>query len=86
MRLQRKSWRKNCLLRDPGCLSAAMLLLAVAVIVAGQYVWVGDFVSGPELCAQDEEWEAAGTAEGDKILMEIQLSHAAVLAFQSAPH
>lgn len=79
--------RRSCLLRDLLCLNAAMLLLAAAVTEAeGQCVWVGDFAGGPRLCVQDEDWEAAGAAEVDKILMRIQPLHAAALAFQSAPH
>lgn len=68
------------------CLNVAMLLLVVAVTEASQYVWVADFVSGPGLCVQDEDWEAAGAAEVDRILMKTQPLHAVILAFQSAPH
>lgn len=51
----RKLERRSFLLRDLGCLNAAMLLLAAAVTEAeGQYVWVGDFAGGPRLCVQDE--------------------------------
>lgn len=79
--------RRSCLLRDLRCLTAAMLLLAAVVTGAeGQCVWVGDVVGGPGLCVQDEDLDAAGAAEVDKILMKIHLSHAAALAFQSAPH
>lgn len=47
---------RSCLLRDLGCLNAAMLLLAAAVIEAeGQCVWTGDFAGGPRLCVQDED-------------------------------
>lgn len=65
-----------------------MLLLADAVAEAeGQCVWVGDFVSAPTLCVQAEDLGAAGAAEVDKILMKIQLSHAAAaLAVLSDPH
>lgn len=81
----RKLERRSCLLRDLGCLNAAMLLLAAAVTEAeGQCVWIGDSAGGPMLCAQDEE--AAGAAEVDKIPARIQLLHSAALAFQSAPH
>lgn len=65
-----------------------MLLLAAAATEAeGQCVWAGDAAGVPELCAQGEDLEAAAAAEVDKILVRIQLSHAAaVLAFQSAAH
>lgn len=64
-----------------------MLLLAAAATEAeGRCVWAGGFAGGPRLCAQDEDLEAAGVAEVDKILVKIQLPHAAALAFQSTPH
>lgn len=63
-----------------------MLLLAAAVTEAGQYVLVDDFVDGPKLYVQDEDWEAAGAAEVDKTLMKTQMFHAVILAFQSGPH
>lgn len=54
--MMRKLARKSCLLRDLGCLNAAMLLLAAAVTEAeGQCVWVDDVVGGPRLCVQDED-------------------------------
>lgn len=56
MRLMGKLKKRSCLLRDLGCLNAAMLLLAGAVAEAeGQSVWVGDSVGGPRLCARDED-------------------------------
>lgn len=46
---------RSCLLRDLGCLNAAILLLAAAVTEAeGQCVWVDDFAGDPRLCVQDE--------------------------------
>lgn len=82
-----KLQKRSCLLRDLGCLNAAMLLLVAAVTEAeGQCVWAVDSAGDPELCAQAEHSEAAGAAEVDKILMRIQPLHAAALAFQSAPH
>jgi len=83
----RKLERRSCLLRDLGCPNAAMLPLAAAVTEAeGQCVWVGDFAGDPGLCVQGEDSEGAGAAEVDKIRERIQLSSAAALAFQSAPH
>lgn len=87
MKLMRKLERRSCRPRDLGCLNAAMLLLADAATEAeGQCVWAVDFAGGPRLCARGEGWEAAGAAEADKTLERIQPSHAAALAFQSAPH
>lgn len=87
MKLMRKLENRSCLLRNLGFLNAAMLLLAAAVTEAeGQCVGVGGFAGGPKLCVQDEDQEAAGAAEVDKILARIQPLHAVALAFQSAPH
>lgn len=48
-----KPERRSCLLRDLGCLDAAMLLLAAAVTEAeGQCAWVGGFAGGPKLCVR----------------------------------
>lgn len=50
-----KPERRSCLLRDLGCLDAAMLLLAAAVTEAeGQCAWVGGFAGGPKLCVRGE--------------------------------
>lgn len=52
----RKLQRRSCLLRDLGCLIAAMLLLAAAVTEAeGQCVLAGDSADGLQLCVQDED-------------------------------
>lgn len=56
MRLMQKLERRSFLLRDLGCLNAAMPLLAAAVIEAeGQCVWVVDSAVVPRLCVQDED-------------------------------
>lgn len=50
-----RNLERSCLLRDPGCLNAAMLLPAAAVTEANaQFVWFGDFARDPELCARGE--------------------------------